>query len=260
MPYANLKDIRVFYTDDGAGDVIVFLHGFTLDHRMWEYQVPFFSETFRVICPDTRGHGKSDAPKTGYYRDERVEDVLQLLDKLKIDRCHLVGLSHGGVTAIGFALKYPERLHSLALVSTSAGGFNVGARITQIDRIAREKSVEEARKRWINLSLRWFAEDKVHVRDLIVTMMREHSGAYWSDPMRGKYPRIADLDNVHQITTPTHIFVGALDRIFVPLAHPLHERIQGCGLTIYEKVGHLVNLEIPDRFNQDLLAFISDIR
>ena len=88
------------------------------------------------------------------------------------------------------------------------------------------------------------------------TMMREHGGAIWLDPMRGKYPRTVDLDHVHNITVPTMIFVGEDDRIFVPLAQQLHERIQSSALQVFENTGHMLNLEQPDKFNGALKVFL----
>jgi 3-oxoadipate enol-lactonase len=96
MPHATIDNIRFFYEEAGSGPPVVFLHGFTLDHRMWQPQIEYFKERFRVICPDARGHGKSDAPLTGYSRAHRVEDLAGLVDRLGFERFHLVGLSMGG--------------------------------------------------------------------------------------------------------------------------------------------------------------------
>jgi pimeloyl-ACP methyl ester carboxylesterase len=259
MPLIRLNSIDVHYIESGVGDTLLFLHGFTVDSRMWQPQVPFFARRFRVICPDSRGHGKSSSPPTGYSRDQRVEDLKALLDQLGIERCHLVGLSMGGSTGIGFALKYPDYLLSLALVSTGAAGFDVGKKISYIDQLAQNRGVDAAKDKWMHWSLRWYGDNRAEIRDLMRKMMLEHSGAIWLDPMRGKYPRTVDLDHAHAINIPTHIFVGQLDQMFVPLAKSLHERISGSQLTLYEDVGHMVNLEIPDRFNHDLLQFLTSV-
>ena len=264
MPYADLGDITVhyLYTDpDSTEDksAVVFLHGFSLDHRMWASQVEYFRHLYRVIVPDSRGHGLSDAPRTNYSRANRVQDLLKLLDYLKLNRIHLVGLSMGGVTAIGFALKHPDRLNSLTLVDTSVAGFDVGKKIRRIDQIAREKGVEAARQRWLDMTLIYFKKDKQDIRELLTTMIQEHSGAIWLDPMRGQYTREKDLDQVHLITIPTKIFVGKLDKMFLPLAETLHQKIRNSTLIIYENVGHMLNLEAPDRFNDELKAYLEEL-
>ena len=87
-------------------------------------------------------------------------------------------------------------------------------------------------------------------------MIEQYSGAGWADPKRGRYPREYDLERVHEITVPTLIIAGELDKIFVPLSEQLHERINGSRLLIYPNTGHMVNLEQPERLNADLKVFL----
>ncbi len=259
MPYAQLDTVRLYYEEYGQGAPVIFLHGFTLDHRQWRTQIDLFSARYRVILLDSRGHGLSDAPSTGYGRDDRVNDLLAFMDALGITKFHLVGLSRGGVTAIGFALKHQDRLLSLTLVSTGAAGWNNGKKLDRVDQAAREKGVEAARALWLDWSLRYYGERRPELAKELETMMREHSGAIWMDPMRGKYPRTIDLDHVHHIAVPTAIFVGDHDKIFVPLGEELNARIVRSRLYRYPNAGHMLNMEHPDRFNRDLGQFLSDV-
>ena len=103
------------------------------------------------------------------------------------------------------ALTHPERLASLTLVSTSAAGYDHGPKIRKIDEIARTKDVQTALTKWIQATLRYFGSDLKHVRDLLEVMMRDHSGAIWADPMRGKYPPENDLARVDQIEVEIQI-------------------------------------------------------
>ena len=267
MPYADLKSLRLYYEEyrpaaepfNIKAPSVLFLHGFTLDHRMWAAQAAFFHDRYRVILLDSRGHGLSDAPETGYSRAHRVEDLQRFIDHLQIERYHLVGLSMGGSTGIGYALKHQDQLASLTLVSTGAAGYKVGKKISRIDRIAREKGVEAAQKKWKGIALGWYRQDKKEIRDLMERMINEHSGAVWSDPMRGRYPREYDVEKVHAITVPTMLFAGAADRIFLPLARLLNERIPNSRLRVYDDVGHMVNLEAPERFNRELKQFLEQV-
>lgn len=256
MPFIVNDGVRLFFEEHGHGTPLVLLHGFTLDSRMWGPQIPVLSERYRVIVTDTRGHGRSDAPSTGYSRETRVSDLLMLIETLQLERLHLVGFSQGGSTAIGFALQQQERLASLSLVSTGAAGFDVGPRINRIDTLAREKSVTDARAEWLDLALRWFKPEHTAITELMRTMISEHSGAYWSDPMRGKYVTKPDLDSVHTIRVPTAVFIGEYDKTFVPLARTLAEKIPGARLFSYPQIGHMLNLEAAERFNADLLRFV----
>ncbi len=256
MPVTELDSFRCYFEDTGQGWPLVFLHGFSLDHRMWQPQVSFFRDDYRVICPDARGHGRSEVTSTGYSRADRVEDLADLVNSLGIERFHLVGLSMGGTTAIGYALSYPERLMSLTLVSTGAAGYSVGGKMSRLDRLARTEGVRVARQKWMEWSLAWYKGDRARLGVFLESIMREYSGSVWADPMRGKYPRENDLDNVHRINVPCRIFAGELDRVFVPLAQALQERIRGSELSIYENAGHMLNLEFPRQFNDDLKAFL----
>lgn len=256
MPYFHSGDVKLYYQDEGRGDTIVFLHGFTCDHRMWASQFQYFSANHRVVVLDSRGHGKSDAPKTNYSRDHRIADLLVLLDELKLEKIHLVGLSMGGSTAIGFALKHQDRLKSLTLVSTGAAGYSPGKKVEMVTEIAQTKGIKAAKKKWLEWTTTWFKERDPQIGQLMTDMANDHSGAIWIDPMRGKYPRTVDLENAHKITVPTFIVVGELDKIFLPLAEGLHKSIKNSRISVFENAGHMVNLEFPQKFNRELSQFL----
>jgi len=266
MPYVETEDCRLHYVEQGEGDPIIFLHGFTLDHRQWTDQVEFFANPdsvnglqYRAVALDARGHGKSEAPATGYSRRHRVLDLKAFIDALGIDRFHLVGLSMGGTTGIGFALEYPGNLKSLTLVSSAAAGYSVGKKISSLDQMAKEQGIDAVKERWKRMTLSYYKPDQRHIADLMTKMVDDFSGATWKDVMRGKYPREEDLPRLHQIAIPTLIMAGEVDKIFHAVAEKLHERIAGSRFISYPKVGHMVNLEIPEQFNIDLKAFLDSV-
>ena len=262
MPFANLGDYNYYYQEfgDRSNPTVVLLHAFTLDSRMWEADAKELSKNYYVIAPDLKGHGKSDAPISGYTRDERVADLMKFFDKLNLKNIHLVGLSYGGITALGIVLKHPERIKSLTLIGTSAAGYKLGTKISRIDQIAREKGIEAAKEKWIKTALIWYRKDQQHIKEFVEMMMREHSGAVWKDPKRGYYPQLNDIEKVQSIITPTKIIVGDSDNMFLPLSKKLHELIPNSELSIIENCGHLVNLELPDKFQEELLSFIEKYR
>jgi len=256
MPFYKSGAINLYYEEYGQGEPIIFLHGFTLDHRVWEPQTKYFSANYCVIVVDSRGHGKSDAPETGYGRDYRIEDLLQLYRHLNLDRAHLVGLSMGGSTAIGFTLKHQSMLKSLTLVSTGAAGYSPGRKVAHVDELAKIEGVESARKQWLDWNMIYYKEKHQDVGKLLKKMIEEHSGAIWADSKRGDYPKTNDLENVHRITVPTLMVAGEKDKIFVPLSEELHKRIKGSKLVVLKGAGHILNLEFPQEFNNILSAFL----
>ncbi len=258
MPYADLGEYKFFYQEygDKKNQTVLLLHAFTLDSRMWEEDAKVLSENYHVIAIDFKGHGKSDAPLSGYTRDDRVADLRSFIKVLHLEKVHLVGLSYGGTTAIGLTLESPELVRSLTLIGTSAAGFKIGSKMSKIDLIAREKGIEFAKERWIKTSVLWYRKDQQHIRELVELMMQEHSGAIWKDPIRGNYPQLNDIEKVVSIKTPTKIIVGDSDKMFLPLSEKLHELIPNSELAIIPNCGHLVNLESPAKFREELIGFL----
>lgn len=261
MPFAVLSRLRVYYEDLGSGRPIVLLHGFTLDHRMWQAAATLLAEQFRVIVPDARGHGRSDIPLSDYSRADRILDLCDLLDFLELEAVDLVGLSMGGSTAIGMGLQHARRLRSLTLVATGAAGYPLGKKLERLDQLARSDSAEAAKRTWTDWAVRYYADKgEQEIVACIKQMIADHSGALWADLRRGKYPAVAaDCTHAPQIKTPVLLLSGLDDTIFVPLARELHRAISGSRLIEYESVGHLIPMEIPDRFTTDLRRFLESV-
>ena len=103
MPILNHNNGNINYEVKGEGDPIVLIHGFGLDHRIWEKQVEELSKTNKVIAYDLRGFGKSSLPNEKYSHSE---DLNQLLKELNVKNAKIVGHSFGGELAVEYALKY----------------------------------------------------------------------------------------------------------------------------------------------------------
>jgi pimeloyl-ACP methyl ester carboxylesterase len=113
--------IRIHATTTGQGPVVLLLHGFPDTHIVWRKQVPVLASAgFRVLAPDLRGYGRTDAPPhiQDYTLDKLRADVLGLLDALKIDKVHLVGHDWGGLIGWQLAALAPERVERLVVLST----------------------------------------------------------------------------------------------------------------------------------------------
>lgn len=248
---------------DPALPTAIFLHGFTLDRRMWDGQRPLVDvdgTKRNLIFLDALGHGRSDAPETGYSRAHRIADTLNVIDALALKQVHLVGHSMGGATGIGFAIRYPERLFSLTLICSGAAGWQIGKWVDHVYDLAKKEGDNIAKQNWITNSLKFFSTPGLEaVRVQMAAMMNDHSGAFWRDPMRGHYPAVQpDIELVGQITVPTLILIGEYDKKFVPLAKALNERIVGSRLHIYENCGHMLPMEQPVRCNRDLAEFFAE--
>jgi pimeloyl-ACP methyl ester carboxylesterase len=260
MPEIDIGEVTIYYEEHGIGDPIVFLHGFTLDRRMWRRQIEYFSEKYRVIVYDSRGHGKSSCPQSGYSRDDRVKDLWRLAGKLSLNKFHLVGLSMGGATALGYTIDYPGTLLSLTLVDTAAGGYSPPPKYIDLRDIARTLGVDETKRRWIKSALFYYINRNEQLRLELKGIIAGHCGNLWLDPKRGKYRDRDDVALSENINVPTMIFVGEKDRFFIPLAKLLHEKIKDSEIDIVPGIGHMLNMEAPERFNFRMEQFLERVK
>ena len=118
MEKIKVNDIELAYTRRGKGTPLVLLHGYPLDHHLWEEVAPLLEDTFDLILPDLRGFGESTTVGSPYTMDDYASDVAGLLDQLGIQKAAIAGHSMGGYVALAFARLYPERISGLGLVSS----------------------------------------------------------------------------------------------------------------------------------------------
>ncbi|MCX7609529.1 MAG: alpha/beta hydrolase [Anaerolineales bacterium] len=116
----TVHGIKVAYERRGQGRPLVLLHGYPLDHTIWEPLLPFLEADFDLILPDLRGFGQSSVVQTPYLLTDMASDIAALMDALSLRQAILVGHSMGGYIALAFAASYPERLLGLGLVASQA--------------------------------------------------------------------------------------------------------------------------------------------
>ncbi len=116
------RAVPVHHEVTGPADapVVVLSGSLGSTHAMWDPQADTLAERFRVIRYDTRGHGHSPVPSGPYTIDDLADDVVALLDRLDVDRAHVVGLSLGGMTGLRLAARDPERVDRLVVLCTGA--------------------------------------------------------------------------------------------------------------------------------------------
>jgi len=118
MEKININNIELAYVRHGKGTPLVLLHGYPLDHHLWDDIVPLLKDTFDLIIPDLRGFGESTTIDTPCTMDDFASDIAGLLDHLGIKKTAIAGHSMGGYVALAFAKLYPDRVSGLGLVST----------------------------------------------------------------------------------------------------------------------------------------------
>ena len=251
--------VRIYYEVSGEGIPLIMLHGFSLDRRMWNRQDGVFAEKYKVITPDARGHGLSEAPRTDYAREDRTTDIEKLLEHLNIDRFHLIGFSMGGGDALAYAIDHQERLLSLTLAGTVAAGWQPPRRFKDFTGPARQDGVEEARKQYMESILSYYEKRNSQLKEEMQRMMLDFSGVPWIDPMKGKYKKRDDISLSEKVSIPVLLVVGQRDIIFRPLAEQLAGLMKTSKLVVIKNAGHMVNMEAPDEFNLVVLDFLKNV-
>jgi pimeloyl-ACP methyl ester carboxylesterase len=117
VPFADLGEVQLFFTDEGAGDPpLLLVHGYTCDSHDWSWQLPHFVKQHRVIAVDLRGHGRSSAPAEGYSAQEFAADLAALLRSLGVSGVVAIGHSLGGPVVSALAVEHPDLVAGLVCV------------------------------------------------------------------------------------------------------------------------------------------------
>src|SRR5918999_110880 len=124
MPKLTTDDgVKLYYEEAGSGAPIVFVHEFGGDHRSWEPQLRFFSRRYRCIAFNARGYPPSEVPEDfqRYSQARARDDILAVLDQLRIEKAHIVGLSMGGFATLHFGIAHGRRALSLTVAGAGYG-------------------------------------------------------------------------------------------------------------------------------------------
>jgi pimeloyl-ACP methyl ester carboxylesterase len=143
VPDIAANGLLVHYEDEGDGPALVLLHGATsVGTRDWGAQRPLLRQHYRLLMPDARAHGATRwDPTHGWERTRLVDDLAAFLDSLGLERVRLMGLSMGGVTALRFASRHPERIEAMVVVSAAnepEPSRSIARHMLDIERIDRD--------------------------------------------------------------------------------------------------------------------------
>ena len=256
----------VSYLNEGLinAPTIIFIHGFPLNKSMWNSQVEALKENYRVIAYDIRGHGKSDAGDEDFSIGLFVNDLLSLMDALKIDKTILCGFSMGGYIALNAIENHPERFIALLLFDTNCADDKPEAKEKRMKAIEsiKEKGLdqyaeESLKKLFAPISFSKQIAEIAIVKEMI--MKTPEQSLYKT--LHALAERSETCSKLHQIKVPVLIMVGKEDEITPPaVALLMHEKIYGSTIQIIDHAGHLSNLENSKEFNNHLTAFLSLIK
>ncbi len=224
MPYATTDDgVKLYYEETGTGTPIVFVHEFAADHRSWEMQMRHFGQRYRSITYSARGYPPSDIPEkpASYSQNRATDDILAVMDHLKIQKAHVVGLSMGGFASLHFGFRHPTRALSLVVAGCGYGA--------EKDQVAKFKSeVQVVAKSLLSEGMPAFAEKYAYGPTRVQfenkdprgfaqfkKELAEHSALGSANTQigcQGERPSLYDLvDQMRALTVPTLVLTGDED-------------------------------------------------
>jgi len=254
-----LNGIRVHYADEGAGPAVMLLHAFPLSGAMWGPQVEALRGRYRLIVPDLRGFGLSDAPPGPYSMEQQADDAVALLDQLGVERAALCGLSMGGYIALAIMRAYPGRVAALALCDTRAGADSEEGRAGREAnaRLAEERGPAAIADKLIPGLVAPAAPEELRAE--LRALIAANSADGIAGALRGMAQRPDSAPGLAAIGVPTLVVVGTEDGLTPPAeAQALHAAIGGSRLVEIAGAGHLSNMERPAEFSAALGAFLDE--
>lgn len=263
MPKVKLNDISLYYEVYGKGIPLLLIGGLGSDSSSWLGVVKEFSSYFQTIVFDNRGSGRSDIVTEECTVSHMAEDVIRLLNFLKIKKSHIIGHSMGGYIAQELAINYPERIGKLILESTAP----VSSKRNNIlfediyNQLKREGHSEVWIKRWTF----WLFSPKLFADSTFIDTFIKNSVKYpyiqKADGFKSQLDAIASFDahdKIGSIKAKTLILEGKDDILTTPEeAEILARNIRESNFQLLEGVAHCIHIENPKLFTGTVLKFLN---
>ena len=272
MTMITMKDgVKLHVEEAGEGTPILFIHEFGGNHESWEPQLRYFSRRHRCISYAARGYPPSDVPDSveAYSQAIAADDAVAVLDALKIEKAHIVGLSMGGFCTVHFGLRTPERALSLTVAGAGYGcekefeEYFRGVSLEVADNFEKQGAKEFSKVYALGASRVQFQNKDPRGWQEFADRLATHSDRGAANTMRGvqaRRPSFYDLeDSLKKMMVPTLVVVGDEDDHCLQPGIFLKKTIPACGLSVFPKTGHTLNLEEPAAFNALLAEFIAQV-
>jgi 2-succinyl-6-hydroxy-2,4-cyclohexadiene-1-carboxylate synthase len=264
----TLNGINYYVSQQNTGQApLLLLHGFTGSATAWASLLDALPPHIHAIAPDLIGHGRTDSPAdpARYRMEHCVADLLALLDMLQLKQVDLLGYSMGGRVALQLAAAAPERINTLILESSSPGLADANEREARAaadnalaDSIERD-GLAAFVERWERLPL--FASQAAlpeDVRTRICAQRMRNNPLGLANSLRGMGTgqQSSLWDRLPEITIPTLLIVGELDRKYCAIANEMQALLPNARTLQIANAGHTVHVEQPQVFAQNVLKFL----
>ena len=246
------------YDEAGRGEVLLLVHGFPVDRRIWADQLTGLADIRRVVAPDLRGRGKSPSSDTSWTIDSHAEDLAETIRSLGVESVDLAGVSMGGYIAFALLREHPELVRSLILVSTRA------AADAPEYKTGREMTAERA-KRFGTRALAASMIDKLltpnaprQVRARVLEMFDSIPGETSAADSLAMRDRADSTEMLRSILIPTLVIEGEEEALLpAGSGRVTAETIPGAYLASIPAAGHFAPIENPEEFNARVRMFFA---
>jgi len=263
MPFAEVRGIRLHWSERGSGDPLICVMGLGADQRAWVFQLEPFSEAFRTIVFDNRDCGQSSLVDEDYDLDDMAGDTLALADELGLESFHLLGISMGAAICQHAALRAPARVRTLTLAaawggaSATYGEMRARNWAREVSRASREEFLETMML--LTLSERFFDIPGGVKQFKKLALAAPHAQPPEAFARQSRASARHDVrDRLAELTMPVHVISGANDVLIPPWKQQeLAALIPGAKLTVLEGVAHSMNLDGAEAFTAAVLDFLA---
>ena len=262
----RINNVDLHVVDSGVGpDSIVFSHGMLISGVMFDPQVAAFSRKYRCVVYDHRGQGRSVVPKSGYDLDTLTDDAIDLIETLGLGPCHFVGLSMGGGVGMRIAIRRPDLLKSLVLISANADPEprKSRSRYWRLNLLARLFGLKLGIKLVMPIVFgKTFLNDSERAKERNFWSRQIAAGDRFGTTraVTGVIERKGILDELSAIKTPTLVLACDED-VAVPTegCERVHRAISGSKFVCIARSGHSSTLEQPEAVNAAIKEFLETI-
>jgi pimeloyl-ACP methyl ester carboxylesterase len=267
MPHIAAPDgTRLYYEEVGTGSAVVFIHEYAGDYRTWEPQLRYFSRSHRCITLSQRGYPPSDIPNdpASYSQDIARDDIIALLDALRIERAHIVGHSMGAYTALHVGMRVPQRCLSVTAAGCGWGSLPdpkqseaMKALAAETGRMFAEEGIVSAAAKYADAPMRQAQKNKdPRGWAEFAKMLSEHSAVGHAHTMMNlqlKRPTLWEMEaELKRFTAPLLVIVGDEDEPCLEGSLFLKRTAPTAALMVIPRTGHTVTSEEPAIFNAAL--------
>lgn len=234
------------------------LHGFALDSRMWRRQVAALADDFRILTVDLPGFG-AQARAVGEVQPG--EAVARAMDAAGLVRAHLVGASYGGAAAVDFALQFRKRVQSLTLVGPMLLGRRMGIDAWgRCVALANEGDRATAAEIFLDDPLFESVRQDEELFEEIREIVLDYGAAHWTGAVSSRWSDLDPAPRLKELDIPALVVSGEADiPSFMLMAEAYAKNLPRARREIIQGVGHLVNVEAPDAFDDLLREFLTTL-